>query len=235
MIDVNAAVQEMLHGAGFVLVPGAFDPAPALAATRPIVDEWVSSGGSLVDGGYKPDVLHVVELQRLMVTPWVLSVGEALLGCRPGFGSLIVNYVPSGSRGMGAHVDSPYAQMTDAELLEDRPCLCLQMIWYLEEVVEGFAPTSVVAGSQLRRRRPDPERFWDEARPVLVKAGTLFLSHGALWHATMPNSQPRMRPAVISKYFPSWCRPPWNPFCQLPEGMLPEMRDLMYPRGSRPR
>jgi ectoine hydroxylase-related dioxygenase (phytanoyl-CoA dioxygenase family) len=164
-----------------------------------------------------------------MLKPGVLALGQELLGCKPGFGSLVVNYVPAGSEGMGAHVDSPYAQMTDEELAENRPCLCLQMIWYLEDVTEDSAPTAVVPGSQMRGRRPHPRDFWDEAVSVLVKAGTLFVSHGALWHATEPNRTDRIRPVVISKYFPSWSRPPWNPFCQLPPELLPGMVDLMYP------
>jgi hypothetical protein len=231
VIDVEKAVMEMVEGSGYVLVPGAFDPRPALSAVTPVVDDWVARGGPTVDGGYKPDVMLLTDVQRLMITPWVREVGRVLLGCQPGFGSLIVNSVPPGSPGMGAHVDSPYAQMTDAELAEERPCLCLQMIWYLEDVAEDFAPTAVVPGSQLRRARPGRD-FWDQAVPVLVKAGTLFLSHGALWHATMPNRTSRYRPAIISKYFPAWCRPPWNPFCHLPPGILPEMVDLLYPAGT---
>lgn len=232
MIDVDAAVREMKEGSGYVLVPGAFDPAPVLAEVVPVVDEWVARGGALVDGGHKPDVLLLQSVQRLMVTPWVLKVGEAMLGCAPGFGSLIVNSVPAGSPGMGPHVDSPYAQMTDEELAQERPCLCLQMIWYLEDVHEHLAPTVVAPGSQLRRSRPGPG-FWGGVTPVLVKAGTLFLSHGALWHATMPNRTDKPRPAVISKYFPAWARPPWNPFCQVPSELLPEMVQLFYPELSR--
>lgn len=229
MIDVLIVTGELLTGRGFAVVPGAFDPAPVLADVSPLVEKHIAAGRGLCDGGNRPEVLYVPSVQELMLKPWLLELGRSLLGCEPGFGSLVPNFVPPGSPGMGAHVDSPYAQMTDAELAEDRPCLCLQMIWYLEDVTEDLAPTAVVPGSQLRRSRPDPVRFWTEAEPVLMKAGSLFVSHGALWHATMPNRTGLTRPAIISKYFPAWSRPHWNPFCGRPPGLLPGMFGLIYP------
>jgi len=233
MLDAASMVSELVDGSGYAVVPGAFDPG-TLSKVSEAVDRHVAAGGGLTDGGYRPDVLLIPEVQELMLKPWVLELGRALIGGPVGFGSLVPNYVPAGSPGMGAHVDFPYSVMD--EVPPARPVLCMQMIWYLEDVTEDLAPTAVVPGSQLRRTKPTGNVFWRESVPILVKAGSLFVSHGGLWHATMPNRSSRTRLAVISKYFPARARPPWNPFTAVPKELLPGMVELFYPelRGRTP-
>jgi ectoine hydroxylase-related dioxygenase (phytanoyl-CoA dioxygenase family) len=232
MIDIAATVSELVDGPGYAVIPGAFDPFSVLPVVSELVARHIEAGAMLCDGGWRPEVLHVPEVQELMLKPWVLELGRTLIGGQVGFGSLVPNFVPAGSPGMGAHVDYPYSVMDEVPPV--RPVLCMQMLWYLEDVTEDLAPTAVVPGSQLRRSKPDSEGFWREAVPVLAKAGSLFVSHGGLWHATMPNRASRSRPAIISKYFPARARPPWNPFTAIPREFLPGMVELFYPGFNVP-
>jgi hypothetical protein len=191
---------------GYVVVPDVFDPEPVRLMLEKRVEEHVAQNGRMQGGGYRPDVIMEPDVQALYVDPVLLGFAEKILGCAPAFGSLGSNVIPAGALGMEAHVDYPYfsmARMPDGA----SPALCVQTIWYPEDVTEDFAPTAVVPGSHLRPSKPDPERFREEAVPVLAKAGSLFIGHGATWHAVMPNRTGRNRPAVLGSYVPYWVRP----------------------------
>lgn len=200
----NAIAQFGLNG--YVIVPNAFDPEPVRAALDYHVGLHKARRGPVVGGGYRPDVLNEPHVQALMIDEALLGFAEKFLGTRPAFGSLGANVVPANSRGMEAHIDYPYFSM--ARLPDgSAPALCVQMIWYVEDVTEDFAPTAVVPGSHLNPSKPDASKFREEAVPILAKAGDLFVGHGVIWHAVMPNMTSRDRPVVLGSFVPYWVRP----------------------------
>lgn len=191
---------------GYLVAPDAFDPEPIRLYLKAALDYHLAQKGGVVGGGYRPDVIMGPLIQELYTDPDLLNFVWTFLDCAPAFGSLGSNIVPAGAPGMEAHIDYPYFAM--AKLPDGpSPALCIQVIWYPEDVDEDFAPTAVVPGSHLRPGKPDAERFIEESVPILAKAGTLFVGHGAIWHAVRPNKTGRNRPVVLGSYVPYWVRP----------------------------
>lgn len=202
------ARDEILHGRGYVLLQGLFDPAPVLETVSAYVEEHVGvRGGALMSGGYRPgDVPGEEVVQALMLDPLLLEIGRLCIGSRPAFGSLGANCVPPGSAGMDPHIDYPYFAMGEGLPQSGSPALCVQLIWYLVDVDEGCGPTLVLPGTQVRPSRPLPA-FRRMAERVPVKAGTVFVGHGALWHGVAPNTTDKVRHAVLGSYVPFWVQP----------------------------
>lgn len=191
---------------GYLVVEDVFDPEPVRLMLEAAVERHLLEGGRVQGGGYRPDVIHTPCVQELYVDPVLLDFVGKFLDCAPAFGSLGSNVIPGNSRGMEAHIDYPYFAMARMPA-GCSPALCVQVIWYPEDITEDFAPTAVVPGSHLRPSKPDPDRFREEAVPVLAKAGSLFIGHGAIWHAVMPNQTAKNRPVVLGSYVPYWVRP----------------------------
>lgn len=204
-------VDSILYGDGFVVLEDFFDPAPLLEIAEHVVSKHVKRGGRAFSGGYRPDVLMQAEVQDLMLDPRLLDVARKVLGTKPAFGSLGCNSVPPGSPGMEPHFDYPYFAMPRAGLPESSfPALCVQMIWYLDDVTEDFGPTLVVPGSQLVPESPTAD-YHRLRQPVLAKAGSLFLGHGALWHGVGLNTTDRIRHAMLGSFVPFWVHPMLRP------------------------
>lgn len=214
---------------GYLVVEDAFDPEPVRTTLEVRLKLHRMAGGGLVSGGYRPDVLYETLVQDLYTDPDLIGFASQIIGDDPAFGSLGSNVVPGNSPGMDAHIDYPYFAMAKLPA-NGQPALCVQMIWYPEDVTEDFAPTAVVPGSHLQPSRPGQdrfalERFRDESVPILAKAGSLFIGHGALWHAVMPNKTDRNRPAILGSYVPYWVRPMLR--ADAPQDLPPVLRQLM--------
>jgi hypothetical protein len=215
---------DTLEEQGYVLIPKAFDPKPVREIVDAAVERHLRNDKRVQGGGYRPDILHVPEVQALMVEPSLLDLAWSILKCEPAFGSLGANVIPANSRGMEAHVDYPYFAM--AKMPADPfPAYCVQLIWYLVDVSEDFAPTAVVPESHTVPRKPDADEFREKAVPIIAEAGDLVVSHGALWHAVMPNQTARDRPVVLGSYVPYWVRPMLRP--DVPFGASSAFQKLM--------
>jgi hypothetical protein len=208
---MSKEVNTILHGDGFVVLEDFFDPAPLLAIAEEAVAGLIKADGQVFSGGYRPDVLMEPEVQDLMLDPRLLDIAWRLLGTKPAFGSLGCNSVPPGSLGMEPHFDYPYFAMPKSGLPESSfPALCVQMVWYLTDVTEDGGPTLVVPGSQLVPEAPTPD-YHRLRQPVLAKAGSLFLGHGALWHGVGVNRTQRIRHAMLGSFVPFWVHPMIRP------------------------
>lgn len=194
---------DVLLGPGFRVLEGFFDPGPALEAVRPAVEAHRAAGGGAFSGGYRPDILFSLGLEEMMADEDLLAVGRLVLRDEPAFGSFGCNVVPPGSDGMAAHLDYPYFAMSK---LPSRatPALCMQLIWYLTDVGEDDAPTFVVPETQRRPRFP---RQSGRRQKVLAKAGSVCVSHGALWHGVSPHRGSDDRPVLLGSYVPFWVQP----------------------------
>lgn len=208
---MSQEVNTILYGDGFVVLEDFFDPAPLLAIADAAVTELAERGGEVFSGGYRPDVLMEPLVQDLMLDQRLLDIAWRVLGTKPAFGSLGCNSVPPESVGMEPHFDYPYFAMPKSGLPESSfPALCVQMIWYLTDVTEDCGPTLVVPGSQLVPEAPTAD-YHRLRQPVLVKAGSLFVGHGALWHGVAPNTTGRTRHAMLGSFVPFWVHPMIRP------------------------
>ncbi len=208
---MSGEVNTILYGDGYVVLKDFFDPAPLLRVAEDAVAGLIEKDGQAFSGGYRPDVLMEESVQELMLDPRLLDVARGVLGTKPAFGSLGCNSVPPGSSGMEPHFDYPYFAMPKSGLPDSSfPALCVQMIWYLTDVTEDCGPTLVVPGSQLVPEAPTPD-YHRLRQPVLAKAGSLFLGHGALWHGVGPNMTSRIRHAMLGSFVPFWIHPMIRP------------------------
>ncbi len=208
---MSKEVSDILYGDGFVVLEGFFDPAPLLALAEEAVSALRDAEGRVFSGGYRPDVLEEPEVQDLMLDRRLLHIAWEVLGTKPAFGSLGCNSVPPGSAGMEPHFDYPYFAMPPEGLPKSSfPALCVQMVWYLTDVTEDGGPTLAVPGSQIVPAAPTAD-YHRLCQPVLAKAGSLFLGHGALWHGVGPNRTDRVRHAMLGSYVPFWVHPMIKP------------------------
>jgi hypothetical protein len=224
-VTATDARDKIVHGDGYVILENFFDPAPLLELVEKTVADHVKDGGRVFSGGYRPDVMMEPAVQELMLDPRLLDIAWRALWSKPAFGSLGCNSVPPGSAGMEPHFDYPYFAMPEDGLPESSfPALCVQMIWYLTDVAEDCGPTLVVPGSQLVPESPTPD-YHRLRQPVVAKAGTLFVGHGALWHGVGPNATDRTRHAILGSYVPFWVHPMVRPSYGF--GHTEAMKELM--------
>jgi hypothetical protein len=223
-MNIDEVASKIIGSPGYMIVPDVFDPVPLRETLQQILTKDIEYGLRPFSGGYRPDVLHLPEFQALMLDEDLLKIGEEVIGSRPAFGSFGANIIPPDSSGMDAHIDYPYFAM-DKMPESAFPAMCMQMIWYLEDITEDFGPTAIVPESHFNPRRPEAEDFIEHRIPVLAKAGSLFVGHGALWHGVMPNSTDRFRPAILGSFVPFWVRPMLK--TSIPYGFEERMAVLM--------
>ncbi len=222
---VRESRDRILEGDGYVLLPDFFDPAPLLELVVPAVEAQYAAGAPVFSGGYRPDLAGVKAVQDLMLEPRLIEIAWQVLGQKPAYGSLGVNSVPPGSEGMDPHFDYPYFAMHPESLPKAAfPALCVQMIWYLTDVTEDGGPTMVVPGSQRKPSSPTPE-YHDFSVPVLPRAGTLFVGHGALWHGVGRNTSSSIRHVILGSFVPFWVHPMLRPASEF--GTSPAMREIL--------
>lgn len=214
---VSQAVQVILQGQGYVMVPDVLSKEEVEEVKR----QLELAGGSEI---------HPGELRSwLLLTKgkfwWSLAdmrcallrqVCEEILG--PGYhlGSMASNTLLPGHPGGPIHVDYPFKfgrrhlQPWSPEKLaasDDPPVEPLrprevQTILMLDDFTVDNGGTYVVPYSQLTGQYPpgNDDEFYEQAVQITGKAGSLFISTGSIWHATAPNTSRRPRAAVLGQY-----------------------------------
>jgi ectoine hydroxylase-related dioxygenase (phytanoyl-CoA dioxygenase family) len=148
------------------------------------------------------NLLAVRELQSLPLTPLIHGYAQHCLGPDCVLSGFSTHELPPGAGGMAPHVDWPYLSMP--VLPPPFPMLELQSIWMLDDFTEDNGATRVVPGSHLKSDKPNFER---DSIPVTGKAGSVILTHGALWHCTGKNNSDKKRAGMLIAYVPKWVRP----------------------------
>jgi ectoine hydroxylase-related dioxygenase (phytanoyl-CoA dioxygenase family) len=139
------------------------------------------------------NLLAVPELQFLPQVPVVLDYARTFLGKDCVLSGFSSHELPPGAGGMAPHVDWPYLSMPT--MPSPYPILEMQAIWMLDDFTEENGATRVVPGSHLSDDKPD---FANKSKAVTGKAGSVILSHGALWHSTGKNVTNKKRSAILS-------------------------------------
>jgi ectoine hydroxylase-related dioxygenase (phytanoyl-CoA dioxygenase family) len=148
------------------------------------------------------NLFAVSDLQNLPLTPLIHGYAQHALGPDCVLSGFSSHELPPGAGGMAPHVDWPYLSMP--VLPPPFPMLELQSIWMLDDFTEDNGATRVVPGSHLRSERPDFDKL---SIPVTGKAGSVILTHGAIWHCTGKNNSQKKRTGMLIAYVPKWVRP----------------------------
>lgn len=146
---------------------------------------------------------HGDMLFDLAQLPLIRDTAEAMLGPDYVLGGLSAHALTPGAPPQGIHVDYPYSVIP--EPFPETP-MQMQAIIALDEFRQDNGATRVLPHSQKARRRPDRQQFHEQSISVLCPAGSVILSHGALWHDSTTNHSSGTRIAVLANFTPFWIR-----------------------------
>jgi len=126
-------------------------------------------------------------LDRLLMPNYLLSALQA------------INIQPGEAAQLAHHDDGFYP------IPRPREPLAAATIWAIDDFTADNGATVLYPGSQTwGQRRPGPD---DEARPVVMPAGSCVFFVGTLWHGGGANTTTADRLAVTAQYCQPWLRP----------------------------
>ncbi len=167
---------------------------------------------SLADMPLHPNVLPIVEglLDRgcLLSGMTAIDIGPGEVA-QPMHGDDIV---------MSGHLERPHAPMM------------VTSMWALTDFTNANGGTRYVPGSHLWATTPaskDAPAHVDE-RSLEMKAGSVMVFHGSLWHGGGPNTtDDEWRLGVNVQYCPGFVRQQQNPYLGIPADIADELPDRM--------
>ena len=221
---IEQTVTELLTGAGYVWLRGAFDD-HTIAEARDIIEREAFGGAQKVThfhGQHEDEV----QLQRrvwnllnkgqvfvgMVQHADVMEIVGAFLGDEFILGSVAANLIMSGGPGQEPHVDYPYWDMYKRSSFPSNVnasfALNCQATILLDDFTEENGATACVPGTQTLCRYPQAEdAFYDRCERMLGKAGDLVIFNGLVWHCAMPNRSRNSRSAVLIQYLPKFVKP----------------------------
>ena len=248
--DPDAIVDELLNGAGAVLLKGLFN-ADQVAEARAIIMEHSNQEAPKVTHfqGAAEDAGQI-ELQRrvwnllakgsvfsdMSAHPTVMAILRKFLGSEFIMGSIAANRLLPGGPGQEPHVDYPYwdfhAPETHPVGLNGSFPMNAQLSIILDPFTEESGATAYVPGSQRELRYPtEADNFFDRCEQMLGEPGDAALFYGVAWHCAMPNNSDHDRNAVLIQYLPKWVKPMEDMPAALPEAFVQsasnDMRQLL--------
>lgn len=229
---IEEAVEHLATN-GYVVLPDVI-PAALVDTLRDRIDETIErdhiSFGTNVFLGHRtrrvfnllsrhPD-FAAVPLQSPM-----LGVVERVLGRDLLLSSLTAIDIHPGQDAQPLHAD-------DAALPVPRPHqpLGVVAIWALTDFTADNGGTRLVPGSHLADRRP---RHDDEplTRPTEMRAGSVIIYNGSLWHGGGANRSAERRIGIVCNYYAGWLRQEENQMLALTRDQVaafpPRLRALI--------
>ena len=221
---VTNCVHAMLHGDGYVMLPGVFSPQEVAEARRIVMAESDRDAPKLTHfHGHHQDRVHLqrrvwnllnkgqVFVDMVQREP-IVSIMRAFLGDGFILGSIAANRLLPGGPGQEMHVDYPYWE------LHDRPSypvginasypLNAQATILLDDFTATNGATAVVPGTQKLGRYPDnPAVLPPGTKRMLGRAGDVAVFFGLVWHCAMPNDSDGDRNAILIQYLPKFVKP----------------------------
>lgn len=221
---VTDCVETMLHGDGYVMLPGVFAPEEIAEARRIVMTESDRDAPKLTHfHGHHADRVHLqrrvwnllnkgqVFVDMVQREP-IASIIRAFLGDGFILGSIAANRLLPGGPGQEMHVDYPYWDMHDRATfpvgINASFPLNAQATVLLDDFTETNGATAVVPGTQKLGRYPDnPAVQPPGTKRMLGRAGDVAVFFGLVWHCAMPNDSDGDRSAILIQYLPKFVKP----------------------------
>ena len=221
---VSGCVETLLHGDGYVMLPGVFAPEEVAEARRIVMAESDRDAPKLTHfHGHHADRVHLqrrvwnllnkgqVFVDMVQREP-VVSIMRAFLGDGFILGSIAANRLLPGGPGQEMHVDYPYWDMHDRASfpvgINASFPLNAQATVLLDDFTETNGATAVVPGTQKLGRYPDnPAVQPPGTKRMLGRAGDVAVFFGLVWHCAMPNDSDGDRNAILIQYLPKFVKP----------------------------
>jgi ectoine hydroxylase-related dioxygenase (phytanoyl-CoA dioxygenase family) len=204
---------------GFVVIPAAVDDdtvATIRAELDPYLDPERLLGRNDFEGfrtnrvyallGKAPSVARLVEHPRVVAMLDALLMPNYLLSA-----NLAINLWP-GETSQLAHFDDSFYPIP-----RPRPPVSVSAIWALDDFTTENGATEVLAGSH--RWGDDQAPAPDDPRlvPVEMRAGSVVVFAGTLWHRGGANRTDRPRLAITPQYCEPWARPQEQQMLAVPD------------------
>lgn len=192
---------------GYTVLEDVLTPA-AIAATRAELAPWLQGArmGRNDFEGHRTERVYALlakapSLSEAIEHPDVLAICDAFL--QPGYllsAALAINVHP-GETPQDFHVDDA----GDSPVLhKPRPPLGLSTIWAYDDFTQTNGATEVIPGSHLWDQDRLPAA--DEAMTVTMKAGSVLVFAGSLYHRGGANRSDGVRLATTIQYCMPWMR-----------------------------
>ena len=116
--------------------------------------------------------------------------------------SLQANVLRAGAPPQKLHIDTPVPEPLPPWIIK------ANSIWLLDDFTEINGSTEVIPGSHVRPRKPIPECFleYDGISKVIAPAGSVIITHGALWHRSGANVSSLTRSVLLGSFAASFAR-----------------------------
>jgi ectoine hydroxylase-related dioxygenase (phytanoyl-CoA dioxygenase family) len=228
---------------GFTVIENAIDPVfldQLIDAVDRVELAAEASGYGATNGlkGYFDNVrvknlLSRDESFRLAATyPVVLALVERMLGASALLNTAATLSLKPGSRQQALHCDDLHASLP-----RPHQPLVLNSIWALSDFTASNGTTRVAPGSHRWAEPPSPSIADAMTNPnpleceqVEMKAGSLLVFDGSIWHGGSENRSNERRVGLSFNYCRGWMRPFENFFLSLPLELVrdftPELRAL---------
>lgn len=222
--EIQACVDEMLDGRGYVVLPQVFTP-EEVATARELIMTYSEHADDKVTHfhGHHADRIHLqrrvwnllnkgdIFVEMVQREP-VMSVMRAFLGDEFILGSIAANRLLPGGPGQELHIDYPYWDLYKRSSFPTRlnPSFPLnaQATILLDDFTAENGATAVVPGTQKLARYPDePATLPPETERMTGRAGDVVVFFGMTWHCAMPNESDSDRTGILIQYLPKFVKP----------------------------
>ncbi len=223
--QMESIIDELLAGAGAVVIRGAFSNADVAEARRLIMMLSADVDKETHFQGANEDKLHLQRrvwnllnkgeiFESMIQHPDVVKIASSFLGDKFILGSVAANRLLPGGPGQEPHIDYPYWDMYEREGFPARinssfP-LNLQVTIPLDPFNETSGASAFLAGSQGELMYPDTEdreMFFARCGRMSGDPEDAILFNGMVWHCAMPNNSDHDRTAILIEYLAKFVTP----------------------------
>ncbi len=241
-------VDELLSGAGAVLIEQAFTPDDVAEANRIIVHHSSAEPDKVTHfhGAHEDQIslqrrvwnlLNKGEVfERMVQQPQVMDLVGAFLGDGFIMGSVAANRILAGGPGQEPHIDYPYWDLYKRSSfptgINSSFALNCQATILLHDFTELNGATAFVPSSQGDLRYPgDEDAFAEHAQRMTGSAGDVVVFNGMVWHCAQPNRSSGDRTALLIQYLAKFVKPMEDQLrgvrAEVVERATPQLRQLM--------
>ncbi len=204
-MDVHAHVQSVITD-GYTIVPDVLD-ADDIAALRQALDPWLQRkhmGRNNFEGHDSERVYALLAksevFERVITNPVILPIVDGLLEPNYLLSAALAIKLHPGETEQPFHCDNSNLPATQRAAVQG-----VSTIWAIDDFTAENGATEIIPGShRWEGERPAPD---DERRQkILMKAGSVVVFHGSLYHRGGANRSGQPRLAITPQYCQPWLR-----------------------------
>ncbi|MEO5899985.1 MAG: phytanoyl-CoA dioxygenase family protein [Ilumatobacteraceae bacterium] len=167
---------------------------------------------------------HGTCYEQIPVQPMVLGLMRHLLG-----DGCLVSSLSSITIGPGETAQPIHADDQVMPIPKPHPASTANSMWALTDFTEANGATRIIPGTHLAAGSPTYGEHYDSI-PAEIRAGSILVWHGSLWHGGGANTTSERRRGVAMNYCAGWVRQQENQQLGIPletiRSFSPELQEL---------